>query len=48
MVSSNWNYNHMWQSCVEIEGYFVAYIASLPLKRRIAELPLRAGLICAS
>ena len=39
---------NMWQSRVEIEGYLHISIASLPLKRRIAELLVRAGLICAS
>ena len=33
----------MWQSCVAIEGYSVAYF-----DRITAELQLRAGLICAS
>ena len=38
---------HVWQSRVEIKGYSVVYFAhvSLPLKHRIAELPLRVGLI---
>ena len=35
----------MWKSRVEIEGYIPSRIsvASLPSKRRIAELPVRAG-----
>ena len=42
--------NRMWQSRVEIKGHSVARtsIALLPTKCHIAELPLRAGLICAS
>ena len=46
------NLVHMWQSCVEIEGYSIAYFDRIvafeaPSKRRIAELLLRTGLICA-
>ena len=37
---------HVWQSCVEIPSRIS--IASLPSKRRIAELSLRAGLIYTS
>ena len=33
----------MWQSHVEIKGYYVAYFDPLPSKRHIAELPVRAG-----
>ena len=39
----------MWQSRVEIEGYFGMYFVRIAgLKRCIAEFPLRMGLIRAS
>ena len=41
-------YLYMWQSRVEIVGYSSCILtALLCLKCHIAELPLRAGLICA-
>ena len=43
-----WVSIHLWQSHVEIEGYSIASrisTTSLRSKRRIAELPLRVGLI---
>ena len=36
----------MWQSRVEIKGYSSAYFVRIAgLKRRIAEFPLRVGLV---